>query len=156
LKRGLLEGERMRLEPMYLMRFRYPEEWGVGIDDDSSPAGHYFFIAEGRCSGMISGRFRAANHPLRRTDGTFVPDLQGVIETDDQATIVLDMRGYGRAYPVGARQVVVSLTHVSDDLRYSHLNDRLSVGCGEVRRLDDGSTELVIDVQELVWEPLDA
>ncbi len=105
-------------------------------------------------SGRIEGRFRAANHPLRRTDGTFVPDLQGVIETDDGATIVLDMRGYGRAYPVGARQVLVSLTHVSDDPRYSDLNDALSVGCGEVRRLADDETELVIDVHEVVWEPL--
>ena len=146
----------MRLEPMYLLKFRYSEEWGVGIDEDASPAGHYFFIAEGRCDGSIAGRFRAANHPLRRADGTFVPDLHGVIETEDGATIVLDMRGYGRAYPLGARQVVVSLTHVSDDPRYSHLNDRLAVGCGEVRTLSDAETELVIDVQELVWEDLDA
>lgn len=146
----------MRLEPLYLLTFRYPEQWGVAIDDDSSPAGHYFFIAEGRCAGRVAGRFRAANHPLRRTDGTFLPDLQGVIETDDGATILLDMRGYGRAYPVGARQVVVSLTHVSDDARYRLLNDTLAVGCGEVRRLADDETELVIDVQELVWEPMDA
>jgi hypothetical protein len=144
----------MRLEPLYLLTFRYPEQWGVGIDSDDSPAGYYFFIAEGRCTGRITGRFRAANHPMRRTDGTFLPDLQGVIETADGATIVLDMRGYGRAYPLSAREVVVSLTHVSDDPRYRHLNDTLSVGCGEVRRLSDEETELVVDVRELVWEPL--
>jgi hypothetical protein len=144
----------MRLEPMYRLTFRYTDEWGVHLDRAPSRAGAYFFIAEGRCTGSISGRFRAANHPLRRGDGTFLPDLHGVIETDDGATVVLDMHGYGRAYPVGARQVVVAMTHVSDDPRYVHLNDRLAVGCGEVRRLSDDDTELVIEVQELIWEPI--
>ena len=100
-----------------------------------SPAGAFFFIAEGRCSGGVVGRFRAANHPLRRVDGTFLPDRQGIIETDDGATIVLDMRGYGRAHPRGARQVVVAMTHISDHPRYMRMNDSLSVGAGEVRRL---------------------
>lgn len=146
----------MRLVPLYRLTFRYTEEWGVATDDDTSPAGLYFFIAEGRCTGTIVGRFRAANHPLRRADGTFLPDLQGIIDTEDGATIVVDIRGYGRAYPVGARQVVVALTHVSDHPHYRHLNDSMSVGCGEVRRLSDDDTELVIDVRELIWEPIEA
>jgi hypothetical protein len=146
--------EDMRLEPLYRLTFRYTEEWGVSMGDGPSLAGAFFFIAEGRCSGTVVGRFRAANHPLRRADGTFVPDLQGVIDTDDGATIILDMRGYGRAYPVGARQVVVAVTHLSDDARYARMNDSLSVGCGEVRRLSEDETELVIDVNELIWEPM--
>ena len=146
----------MRLEPSYRLTFRYTEEWGVAMGDDMSRAGIFFFIGEGRCTGNIVGRFRAANHPLRRADGTFLPDLQGVIETEDGATVVLDMRGYGRAYPVGARQVVVAVTHVSDHPNYTRLNDSLSVGCGEVRRLSDDETELVIDVSELIWEPIEA
>ena len=145
----------MRLEPMYRLTFRYPEEWGVDLDGDASAAGAFFFIAEGRCEGTVAGRFRAANHPLRRPDGTFCPDLHGVIETEDGATIVLDMHGYGRAYPVGARQIVVALTHVADDPRYRHLNDSLAVGCGEVRHLSEDQTDLVIEVQELIWEPID-
>jgi len=145
----------MRLEPLYRLSFRYPEEWGVAIGDDTSRAGQFFFIAEGRCSGNVAGRFRAANHPQRRADGTFLPDVHGVIETDDGATIVLDMRGYGRAYPVGARQVVVAITHVSDHPAYTRLNDCMSVGCGEVRRLSEDETELVVDVHELIWEPIE-
>jgi hypothetical protein len=145
----------MRLEPLYRLTFRYTEEWGVAIGDDTSPAGVYFFIAEGRCSGNVVGRFRAANHPLRRADATFLPDMQGIIDTEDGATIVLDMRGYGRAYPLGARQVVVAVTHVSDHPQYTRLNDSMSVGCGEVRRLSDDETELVIDVEELIWEPIE-
>jgi hypothetical protein len=144
----------LRLQPLYRLTFRYTEEWGVTLGDSPSLAGAYFFIAEGRCSGNLVGRFRAANHPLRRDDGTFLPNCQGIIDTEDGATIVVEMRGYGRAYPVGARQVVVAVTHVSDDPRYSRLNDSLAVGCGEVRRLPDDDAELVIDVSELVWEPM--
>jgi hypothetical protein len=36
----------MRLEPLYRIRFTYPESWGVGLDGGWQQA---FFIAEGRC-----------------------------------------------------------------------------------------------------------
>jgi hypothetical protein len=101
-------------------------------------------LAEGRCKGRISGQFRGANHPHRRSDGTFLPNFQGVIETDDGPEVLFDYRGYGRAYPIGRRQIVVSATHLSEDERYRWLNDSLSVGVGEVRSQEDGPTELVI------------
>jgi len=142
----------MRLEPLYRVRFSYSDEWAVAIDGESDTEEHHFFFAEGRCEGSITGRFRGANHPRRRVDGTYLPDFQGVIETDDGATIIFDMRGYGRAYPKGARQIVVAVTHQSDDEQYRRLNDVVSVGTGEVRASAGGPTELVIDVAELVWE----
>ena len=145
----------MRLEPLYRVRFTYPGGWGVDLAAPDSPECQFFFLAEGRCEGRISGRFRGANHPYRRGDGTFVPDFQGVIETDDRAELLFDYRGYGRAYPIGRRQIVVSGTHLSEDERYRWLNDSLSVGVGEVRSQPDGSTELVIEWAELVWEPLE-
>jgi hypothetical protein len=111
-------------------------------------------LAEGRCEGRIAGHSVGANHPHRRSDGTFLPDFQGVIEADDGAEVLFDYRGYGRAYPVGKRQVVVSATHLSEDDRYRWLNDSLSVGVGEVRSQEDGSTELVIEWAEVVWEPI--
>jgi hypothetical protein len=92
--------------------------------------------------------------PNRRSDGTFLPDFQGVIETDDGAEILFDYRGYGRAYPAGRRQIVVNATHLSEDERYRWLNDSLSVGVGEVRSQEGGPTELVIEWAELVWEPI--
>ena len=119
-----------------------------------SAEGRFFFLAEGRCEGRISGFFRGANHLHRRSDGTFLPDYQGVIETDDGVEILFDYRGYGRAYPVGRRQIVVSATHLSENERYRWLNDSLSVGVGEVRSPEDGPTELVIEWAEVVWEPV--
>ena len=143
----------MRLTPLYRARFSYPEEWGVAIDGPGG-AQQYLFFAEGRCDGQLTGRFRGANHPHRRVDGTYLPDFQGVIETDDGATILFDLRGFGRAYPLGARQIVVAVTHVAEDDRYRWLNDMLAVGVGEVRSQPDGPSELVVDVAEVVWEAL--
>lgn len=144
----------MRLEPLYRVRFTYSGGWGADLAGPDSPEGQYFFLAEGHCDGRITGRFRGANHPHRRSDGTFLPDFQGVIETEDDAEILFDYRGYGRAYPVGQRQIVGIGTHISDDERYHWLNDVVSIGAGEVRAREDGPTELVIEWQEVIWEPI--
>jgi Protein of unknown function (DUF3237) len=145
----------VRLEFLYRVRFTYSGGWGADLSGPDNPEGQFFLSAEGRCEGRISGRFRGANHPYRRGDGTFLPDFQGVIETDDGAEVLFDYRGYGRAYPLGRRQIVASATHLSEDERYRWLNDSLSVGVGEVRSQPDGTTELVMEWAELVWEPLE-
>jgi hypothetical protein len=145
----------MRLEPLYRIRYTYPEGWAVDLEGGWQ---QHFYLAEGRCEGSVSGRFRGANFPPRRTaDGPFVPDLRAVIETDDGATIMVEWRGYGRAYPVGRRQVVGSVFHLSDDERYRRLNDVVCACVGEVRTPADPDAEspdIVIDVAELVWEPI--
>jgi hypothetical protein len=146
----------MRLEQLYRIRFTYSEGWGVDLEGGWE---QYLFLAEGRCEGSISGRFRGANFPRRRTDaGPFVPDFRAAIETDDGATIMWESHGYGRAYPVGRRQIVGSVMHLSDSDRYRRLNDVVCVCVGEVRAPVDPrqeSSDLVLDVAELVWEPID-
>jgi hypothetical protein len=52
----------MRLEPLYRIRFTYPESWAVGLDGGWQ---QMFFIAEGRCEGWVTGRFRGANFPRK-------------------------------------------------------------------------------------------
>jgi hypothetical protein len=64
------------------------------------------------------------------------------------------MRGYGRAYPAGRRQVVATVTHLSHDERYRWLNDAVCVQVGEVRSRPGLGVELVIDTAELIWEPI--
>jgi hypothetical protein len=60
------------------------------------------FLAEGRCEGWISGRFRGANYPRRHgPEGPFRPDFRAVIEAEDGAVILVEWHGYGRAYPPG-------------------------------------------------------
>jgi hypothetical protein len=113
-----------------------------------------FLIAEGRTEGRLSARFRAANFPRRRVDGALTPDFRGVLETDDGATILFTLRGYARRGPTEMRELVGSVTHVSDDERYRWLNDRLCAIAGEVRPTGAGGFEVVVDVAELVWEPV--
>ena len=145
----------MRLEPLYRIRFTYPESWMVGLEGGWE---QHLSLAEGRCEGSISGRFRGANFPLRRTaTGPYRPDFRAAIETDDGATIMFELTGYGRAYPPGRRQIVGSVFHLSDSDRYRRLNDAVCVCVGEVRAPSDPSREdadLVIDVAELIWEPV--
>ena len=144
----------MRLEPLYRVRFTYSSGWTAGLAGSGSSESQHFFLAEGRCEGRLNGRFLGANHPHRRSDGTFLPNFQGVIETDDGARILFDYRGYGRAYPARRRQIVASATHLSEDEGYRWLNDSLSVGVGEVPSQEDAPTELVIEWSELVLEPI--
>jgi hypothetical protein len=144
----------MRLEPLYRVRFAYPEGWSVELEGGWE---QHLYLAEGRCEGGISGRFRGANFPQRRTaDGPFCPDIRAVIETDDGATVMVESQGYGRAYPAGRRQIVATVLHLSDDDRYRRLNDVVCVCTGEVRApVDpDGEVSLVMDVAELVREPI--
>jgi hypothetical protein len=141
----------IRLEPLYRIRFTYPEEWGIDLGGNWE---QHFGIAEGRCEGAVSGRFRGANFPRRRSDGTFRPDFRAVIETDDDATIMFEWHGYGRAYPIGRREIVGAIFHLSADDRYRRLNDIVCACVGEVRAREGRPSDLVVDVAELVWEPI--
>lgn len=145
----------MRLEHLYRLRFAYPMGWSVELEGGWQ---QHFLLAEGSCEGVLTGRFHAANAPLRRTNaGPFQPDIRGAIETDDGATVMLESHGYGRAYPPGARQIVGTVLHLSDHPSYRRLNDVVCVGVGEVRSITDGpdpGTHLVMDVAELIWEPI--
>ena len=148
----------MRLEPLYVLRYIYPDGWAVTVGDEGSAEEQHFYFAEGRCEGRVSGSFRAANHPRRRSDGPYVMNMQGFIQTDDGAVIMTDFQGYGRAYPAGRRQVVGAVRHVTDDPRYMWLNDGIGVISGEVRApdhpqpIEQREVQLVFEVGELIWE----
>jgi Protein of unknown function (DUF3237) len=137
----------MRLEPLYQVRFTTPERWSVELSGKGGSEAQSFLIAEGRCEGGISGKFRAANFPRTRVDGTLLPDFRGVVETDDGAALLFTLRGYFRPATGG---LVGSMTHVTDDERYARLNDAVCAVAGEV-----GAGEVVLEVAELVWEPLE-
>src|SRR3954470_488999 len=79
------------------------------------------------------------------------------LQTEDGATIMFECHRYGRAYPPGRRQIVGSVFHLSDSERYRRLNDVVCVCVGEVRAREDSAgagPDLVLDVAELVWEPI--
>ena len=71
---------------------------------------------------------------------------------------MVEWHGYGRAYPPGRHQVVGAVFHVADREPYRRLNDAVCVCIGEVGASGDpGQPEpdLVLDVAELIWEPID-
>ena len=147
----------MQLRPLYTVRFHYPDGWQVDLVGEAGTEEHHYYFAEGRCEGAITGRFRAGNHPRRRTDRMVAMNMQGFIETDDGALIMTDYQGYGRAYPPGRRQVVGAAWHVTSDEKYRFLNDAICTISGEVRVPDKPAVEqkdvqLVFAVAELVWE----
>jgi hypothetical protein len=146
----------VRLEPLYRAVFTTPEAWNVELVGATGTEGQSFLIAEGRAEGRLSARLRGANFPRRRVDDTLVPEFRGVLETDDGAALLFTWRGYARAREGGMRELVGSVTHVCDDARYRWLNDVVCVLTGQVRpRADGDGFEVVFDVAELVWEPLE-
>jgi hypothetical protein len=131
----------VRLEPLYRVEFSYPEHYDIGGPDVGS-----VFVAEGRCEGTLTGRFRGLNHPRLRPDNVYLPNFQGVIETEDGARIAFDYRGYGRPRDYG-REVVGTAFHSTGDERYARLNDAVAVVSGEAR-----DRRIRLEIAELVWE----
>jgi hypothetical protein len=145
----------MRLEPLYRARFGAPQSWSVELTGPDGTEGQNFLLTEGRCEGRIAASWRGANYPRHRTDGTLTPDFRGVLETDDKATILFAWNGYGRTGQGGMSQLVGGMTHTTDDERYLWLNDAFCAVAGKVHhRPEDDGVEVVLDVFELVWEPL--
>lgn len=145
----------MRVEPLYRARFTTPESWSVEVGGPHGREAQSLLFADGRCEGRVSASLRAVNFPRRRADGTLTPDFRGVLETDDGATILFTWQGYGRTAADGVRQLIGTMTHLSDDERYRRLNDVICAINGVVEPRDDGhGLDVVIEVSELVWEPV--
>jgi len=114
----------MRLEPLYRVRFTYPESWAIGLDGGWQ---QMFFIAEGRCEEF-------GNRAVPRRE--------------------LPPEG-GRGRPLPAR-----LPGCHRDRRRGHdhggvarVRPCLPAGTPPDRRVRPGP-DLVIDVAELIWEPI--
>ena len=145
----------MQLEPLYRIRFTTPEAWSIELAAEGGTEGQSFLVAEGRASGRIDGRYRGANFPRRRTDGTLTPDFRGVLETDDGATIMFSWKGFGRRGESAGLSLVGSMTHLTDDPRYEFLNTGVCAVAGEVRPHAEGAGfDVVLDIANLAWEPL--
>jgi hypothetical protein len=103
-------------------------------------------------------------------------NIQGFIETNDSALIILDYQGYGRStvpsqefYKLDSgasertkfrRQVVGFARHVTGSEKCRWLNDAVCAISGEVRapmemlrdQIKQADVKLVFSVAEIVWE----
>jgi hypothetical protein len=133
----------VKLEPLYTIRFSYPEHYLTRGPDKLG-----LFFAEGRVEGNVSGRFRGLNHARLRGDDVYVPDFDGVIETDDGALLAFHLTGLARKSEYG-REVTGTIVHSTGSERYGWLNNAVCVFAGEARRND-----IRLEIAELVWEPV--
>jgi hypothetical protein len=146
----------VQLKPLYRATFTTPERWAVETSGTHGTEVQDFLIAEGRTEGRLSARLRGSNYPRRRADGTLLADFRGALDTDDGATILFSWHGYARPGAPDRREIVGSITHVTGNERYAWLNNAVCALSGEVRpRKAAEDFEVVFDVAELIWEPLD-
>ena len=145
----------MQLQPLYRATFTTPERWAVEVAGAHGTEVQDLLLAEGRTEGRLSARLRGCNYPRRRADGTLLADFRGALDTDDGATILFSWHGYARPGAPDRREIVGSITHLTGNERYTWLNNTMCAMVGEVRpRKGEEDFEVVFDVAELVWEPL--
>jgi hypothetical protein len=145
----------VQLQPLYRATFTTPERWAVEVAGTHGTEVQDFLIAEGRTQGRLSARLRGSNYPRRRADGTLLADFRGALDTDDGATILFSWHSYARPGAADRKEIVGSITHVTGNERYAWLNNALCAMTGEERSRKDGEGfEVIFDVAELVWEPL--
>jgi Protein of unknown function (DUF3237) len=132
----------VRLEPLSVFRWSYDEDGRVGPDGGTivSPYGSEEGIGYGEGRGTASGRIEGtvvwSNYPRRRTDRRMLPNLRGVITTQDGASILFEFRG--RTIFEGdepGRQNLVGWFE-SDHESYRWLNDLVCIAEGKISRRD--------------------
>ncbi len=99
-------------------------DYGVG--------GQYYGAMEGTWHGdRISGKLRLTNVAQKRPDNINTPTLRGVLETDDGATMFVEMNGLSQIQE-GGRVFVASLTLRTAHPSYQWVNTLFAVLEGEL------------------------
>ena len=82
---------------------------------------------DGQVSGSrLNGIVRWVNHPHRRSDGVMLPEAHGVIQTDDEATLLFSLQG--RTAFVGEQgQQLLLVLFETDAEQHLWLNNALCV-----------------------------
>lgn len=88
----------------------------------SSEEGSGFGAGTGKVTGeKLSGTVRWVNHPHRRSDGTMLPNLHGVITTHDGASILVTMEGR-TIFPTPTGNQLLTATFEAEADAYRWLN----------------------------------
>ncbi|HWT23003.1 MAG TPA: DUF3237 family protein [Solirubrobacteraceae bacterium] len=130
----------MRLEELCVFEWRYdaegrlPDGGLVVIRPYGGEEGSAYGEGSGTVRGeRITGTVSWSNHPHRRSDGRMLPDVHGLIVTDDDARIVFELRGrtvFDAAGNRGAQSLIGIFE--SADSRYAWLNDVVCVAEGQI------------------------
>lgn len=123
----------MRLEHLCDLELAYREEslyqgkFVVARPYDSQEASAYG-EGDGWVKGeRLKGKARWANHPHCRSDGVWLPNLHGVIKTEDRASILFSLHGRTKFTAEGqGHQLLTTILETADE-RYKWLNDSICV-----------------------------
>lgn len=122
----------MQLEHVCDMEFVFQEAPVLGqkfllIRPYGGEEGKGYGEGDGTVTGTkLNGKLRWVNHPHRRSDGAMLPDVHGVILTDDGATVMFNLQG--RTFFEGKTGKQLLLTNFeAEDERYLWLNSALCV-----------------------------
>jgi hypothetical protein len=126
----------MRLEPLCTFDWSYDEDGRVKppgyelvspYDGEEGPA---YGEGHGTARGRIAGRVVWSNYPRRRSDGRMLPNVRGLVTTDDGASILFELRGRTFFGDDGVgRQNLVGWFEAGD-ARYRWLNDVVCIAEG--------------------------
>ncbi len=97
----------------------------------------------------LSGQARWSNHPRKRSDGVFLPDAHGVIETTDGATIIFHIIGRAKA-GTESGALTQAMFFETDADSYRWLNDEVCIASGAIDRARGAITaQVFVCVNEL-------
>ena len=110
-----------RSEPLYEGAVKYVVPYGTS---EGSLYGEGDGIFRGQ---RLSGTARWSNHARRRSDGINLPDVHGIIRTDDGPYVLFTFQG--RTLPVveDKRRQLLSVLFEAEDERYAWLNSAVCV-----------------------------
>ena len=123
----------MHLQPLCTLELAYREEslyqgkFVLARPYDSQEASAYG-EGDGWLKGdKLQGTLRWVNHPHCRTDGVWLPNVHGVIQTEDEASILFSLQGRTKFRADGKGLQVLNTIFETGDERYKWLNDSICV-----------------------------
>jgi hypothetical protein len=126
----------MRLEPLCRLAMRYERgSWHRPYgsrDGDEEWVG--FGTGDGDVTGDIEGTMAWSNHPRRRQDGVWTPNLRGLVSTTDAHEIIASVHGQSvEENASGHRRAILARVELTTEAEpYRWLNTCFLVGEGEI------------------------
>jgi len=122
----------MRLEQLCEMELAYREEEAYGgkvvmVRPYAGEEGSAYGEGEGTVNGpRLKGKVRWVNHPHRRSDSVMLPNVHGIIATEDGAIIMFSLEGR-TVFNDGVGLQLLTVTLEAEDERYRWLNNTFCV-----------------------------
>jgi hypothetical protein len=106
--------------------------FGARGDDDDEWVG--FGIGNGDVTGDLQGTMTWANHPRRRQDGVWTPNLRGLLTANDDGELLVSIHGQSveERAPGHRRAILARVELTTESEPYRWLNTCFLVGEGEI------------------------